>query len=451
MNDAEHASTGATLTRSLGLWSVVLFGLAYMTPMIVYGTFGVLAEASQGMVPTAYVLALCAVLLTAVSYGKMSYIFPVAGSAYTYARKSIGGNIGFVVGWAVLLDYFFLPMVIWLIGASYLNEAVGGVTTQVWLIAFIVVTTAINIIGIQFASKVNFILMIMQSLMVIVFVALCIHYIVGARGSGGLLSVEPFFNANVPFSFAFAGAAIAAYSFLGFDAVTTLTEETIDPKRNMPKAIFLIALIGGFVFVTAAYFAQLVHPGGVFENVDAAAFELAITIGGDVFSAIFLIGLVIAQFASGLAAQTSVGRLLFAMGRDGVLPKGLFAYVHPTFNTPAYNLALAGLVGMVALYLDVLSAASFINFGAFLAFTFVNLSVISLFLKKEEAMAGTSAFTGLVIPAAGAVFNLYLLTSLDGKAITLGCIWLGIGILYLAVLTRAFSRKPPEMSFRESS
>lgn len=351
------------------------------------------------------------------------------------------------MGWAVLLDYFFLPMVIWLIGASYLNEAVGVVPKQVWLVLFIVITTAINIIGIHFASKVNFILMIMQSLMVIVFVALCIHYVLNAQGPGGLLSIEPFFNANVPFSFAFAGAAIAAYSFLGFDAVTTLTEETIEPKRNMPRAIFLIALNGGFVFVIAAYFAQLVHPGGDFENVDAAAFQLALKIGGDLFSAIFLIGLVIAQFASGLAAQTSVGRLLFAMGRDGVLPKCLFAYVHPTFNTPAYNLALAGLVGMVALYLDVATSASFINFGAFLAFTFVNLSVISLFLKNDEAMAETSAFAGLIFPAAGAVFNLYLLSSLDGKAITLGCIWLGLGILYLAVLTRAFSKKPPEVSF----
>lgn len=438
-----------TLSRSLGLWAVVLFGLAYMTPMIVYGTFGILAEASQGMVPTSYILALCAVLLTAVSYGKMAYIFPVAGSAYTYARKCIGSNTGFLVGWAVLLDYFFLPMVIWLIGAAYLNEAFPTVPTQVWLIGFIVITTAINIIGIQFASKINFIMMLIQSIMVVIFIALCIHYIVGAQGPGGLLSVEPFFNADIPFSFAFAGAAIAAYSFLGFDAVTTLTEETIDPKRNMPKAIFLIALIGGAVFVIAAYFAQLVHPGGTFTNVDAAAFQIATKIGGDVFSGIFLLGLVVAQFASGLAAQTSVGRLLFAMGRDGVLPTGLFGYVSPKFNTPVYNLALAGLVGMVALYLDVATSASFINFGAFLAFTFVNLSVVSLFLKKSQLMASTGLLTGLIIPVIGALFNLYLLTSLDSKAIVLGCIWLGLGIAYLAWITKGFSQKAPELIFAE--
>ncbi|MEP4527737.1 MAG: APC family permease, partial [Paracoccaceae bacterium] len=342
-----------------------------------------------------------------------------------------------------------LPMVIWLIGAAYLNEAFPGIPTQVWLLAFIAITTAINIIGIAFASKVNFVLMIMQSLMVAVFIALCIHYIVGAQGAGGLLSVEPFFNSEVPFSFAFAGAAIAAYSFLGFDAVTTLTEETINPKKNMPRAIMLIALIGGFVFVVAAYFAQLVHPGGEFDNVDAAAFTIAAKIGGDLFSGIFLIGLVIAQFASGLAAQTSVGRLLFAMGRDRVLPKAVFGYIHPHFNTPVYNLVLAGLVGLVALYLDVVTSASFINFGAFLAFTFVNLSMVSLFLKKHEALAESSFLTTLVIPLAGAAFNLYLLFSLDLKAILLGCVWLGIGIAYLAFMTKGFSVPPPEVSYVE--
>ena len=448
--NAETRDRQGHLERSLGLWAVVLFGLAYMTPMIVYGTFGVLAEISHGMVPTAYVLALGAVLLTAVSYGKMAYIFPVAGSAYTYARKSIGSNIGFMVGWAVLLDYFFLPMVIWLIGAAYLGEAFPGVPTQVWLIGFIFVTTVINIIGIAFASKVNFMLMMMQSLIVAAFILLCIYYVGASQGAGGLISARPFFNPDVSFSFAFAGAAIAAYSFLGFDAVTTLTEETIDPKRNMPRAIFLIALIGGAIFVTAAYFAQLAHPETSFENVSAAAFLIAAKIGGDVFAAIFLIGLVVAQFASGLAAQTSVGRLLYAMGRDSVLPKSVFGYIHPRFNTPVYNLILASLVGLMALYLDVATSTSFINFGAFLAFTFVNLSVISLVLKKHEAMRDTGVLTGLVVPALGAVFNLYLLISLDGRAITLGCVWLALGAVYLAYLTRGFSRRPPEVSFAEA-
>lgn len=137
------------------------------------------------------------------------------------------------------------------------------------------------------------------------------------------------------------------------------------------------------------------------------------------------------------------------MGRDRVLPKAVFGYIHPTFNTPVYNLVLAGLVGMVALYLDVATSASFINFGAFLAFTFVNLSMVSLYLKKHEALSESSFLTTMIIPLAGAAFNLYLLFSLDLKAIFLGCVWLGIGVAYLAFMTKGFSRPPPEISYEE--
>ena len=108
--------TATTLRRSLGLPAVILFGLAYMAPIIVYGTFGILAEKSQGTVAMSYLLALVAVLLTAISYGRMANLYPVAGSAYSYTRRAIGAHVGFLVGWAVLLDYFFIPMVIWLIG-----------------------------------------------------------------------------------------------------------------------------------------------------------------------------------------------------------------------------------------------------------------------------------------------------------------------------------------------
>ena len=130
----------------LGLWQVVLFGLAYMTPIIVLGTFGVLAVVSEGAVSGAYAAALIAMLFTAHSYGRMASAYPVAGSAYAYVRHAINDRLGFMAGWAILLDYLFLPMVIWLIGAAYLHSAFPSVPVPVWLIAFIAVTTFINII-----------------------------------------------------------------------------------------------------------------------------------------------------------------------------------------------------------------------------------------------------------------------------------------------------------------
>jgi len=280
-----------TLDRSLRLRSVVLFGLAYMAPMIVLGTFGAIAELSDGVVPSAYLLALLAMLFTAYSYGRMARAYPVAGSAYTYVRRTIDSRLGFLVGWATLLDYFFLPMVIWLIGATYLNAQFPNIPAWLWIIGFIVLTTALNIIGIKVADKANFVLMTFQILVIIAFVALSLrHVFATGGGAGAWFSTAPFANPATTIGGVAAGAGIAAYSFLGFDAVTTLTEETIDPRRTMPRAILLIALFGGVIFVVVTYATQLVHPGGQFANPNSAAFEIAKTIGPDLFSAIFLLG-----------------------------------------------------------------------------------------------------------------------------------------------------------------
>ncbi|WP_447556494.1 APC family permease [Vreelandella sp. EE22] len=444
--------TGNTtqLERTLSLKAVVLFGLAYMTPLIVLGTFGVIASTSHGAVPTAYLITTVAMLFTAYSYGIMARTFPVSGSAYTYARKAIDSRVGFMVGWSVLLDYFFLPMVIWLIGAAYLNAQFPAVPSYLFLLGFMGITTALNIYGIKMAAKVNSLLMVFQILVIVFFVLLSIRHVFANDGATGLFSLQPFLGEGAGFSAIAAGAAVAAYSFLGFDAVTTLTEETIEPKRNIPKAIMLTALIGGGIYVLVGYATQLVHPGSDFINADSAAFEIAMTIGADLFGAIFLAGLILAQFTSGLAAQASASRLLFAMGRDAVLPPKLFGMLHAKFHTPIFNIVLTGAVGIIALFLDVLAAASFINFGAFVAFIMVNVSVIFLVSRDADAKRRYGVVKGILVPLVGALVNLWLMSQLDINAFLLGFVWLAIGFVQLVYLTRFFRREPPEVDFDES-
>jgi len=438
------------LKQSLGLGSVALFGLAYMTPMIVLGTWGPMAVTSHGTAATAYLLAAAAILLTAISYGVMSRLYPVAGSAYSYTRKSLNAHLGFLVGWAILLDYFFLPMVIWLIGAAYLGTAFPGVPGWVWIIGFILLTTLVNIAGIAAADKVNIALMILQFGVLILFVVLAAHHVASGGGAGTLVSAAPFTGHGVPLSASIGGAALAAYSFLGFDAVSTLTEETREPARTMPRAVMIIALAGGAIFCVTAYVTQLAHPGFDFASVDSAAFEIARDIGGDTFVALFVATLVASQFAAGLAAQASVGRLLYAMGRDGVLPRPLFGTLHAKSQTPVFNLVLVGVVGLAALGLDVSTSTSFINFGAFLAFTAVNLSVIALYLKRHPLVRPRGWLGGVAVPALAGLCDLWLLASLDSAARILGAVWLALGILYLAGLTGFFRRRPPEMDFAEA-
>ncbi|MBT8764576.1 APC family permease [Metapseudomonas boanensis] len=439
----------AHLQRTLSLGSVVLFGIAYMTPIIVLGTFGILADTTGGLVPAAYVAASLAMLFTALSYARMAAAFPVAGSAYSYVRKAINPKLGFLAGWAVLLDYLFLPMAIWLIGAAYLHSAFPAVPQAVWVLAFIGVTTVINVVGLRLAKNINGVLMVVQFLVLIAFVGLCVHYVLG-DASKPLWSLEPFLKDGMQLPLIMSGAAIACYSFLGFDAVSTLTEETREPRKTIPRAILLITLIGGLIFIATSYFVQLAHPSVEFQSTDSAAYEIARNIGGDVFVSIFLIGLIVGQFTSGLSAQASASRLLFAMGRDGVLPQSVFGRLSERFGTPVGSIVLCGGVALLALRMDVTTSTSFINFGAFLAFTLVNLSVIFHYWLGGERRGLRERVQFLLFPLLGMVATLWLMVSLDHLAIILGLTWLALGVIYLGWLTGGFRRQPPELSFEEA-
>ena len=275
----------------------------------------------------------------------------------------------------------------------------------------------------------------------VLFVILSITHLVSSSQS--LVSTTPFTGGG-GFSALAAGAAVAAYSFLGFDAISTLTEESYDAERNVPRAIVMVALIGGGIFIVVTYFVTLVSPGGTFANSESLASDIAKTIGGSLFGAVFLTGLIVGQFASGLAAQAAVSRLLYAMGRDRVLPQRAFGWVSERFHTPVFNIALCGVIGLAAIFLDVATSTSFINFGAFTAFTLVNLAVIAYYLRHRDEHL--SPWRYILLPAIGAVIDIFLLTQLDSKALILGLSWLGIGIVYLLVLTRGLTKEPPEMT-----
>ena len=438
-----------TLERALGLSGVVIIGIAWVTPLIVLATIGIIAQLSNGAAPSAYLVTLVAMLFTAYSYGRMASVhYLTAGSAYTYVGREIGPRLGFLTGWLILLDYFFIPLVVWLIGAAYLSAQFPGVSMAVWIIAFILVTTALNIIGIKVNARANYLLVAFQLIALGIFVVLSIGYFVGEDTGASLTS--PFVNADLTVSALAAGAAVAAYSFIGFDGLTLLTEETHDPRRTIPRAMMIVVLFFGALFVTVSYFAQLVHPGGAFDDVNSAALELAREVGGNLFSSFLLAGLIVGQFASGLAIQAGAARLLFAMGRDGALPRGL-SHVLPRLRTPAVSITLIGIAGLGALFLDVTTSTSFINFGAFSAFTLVNLSVIAYFFRHRPGRGIGAMLLWVVLPLAGAAIDLYLLLNLDGTAKLIGLIWLALGVLWLAWLTRGFRQAPPQMSLDEGA
>lgn len=310
----------------------------------------------------------------------------------------------------------------------------------VWLVSTIVVTTAINVLGIVLADRVNKALMAVTFVTLAVLAGVCLHHVAGHPTP----LAQAFWNSGSSASAVVAAAAIAAYSFLGFDAVTTLSEETIRPQGTIARAVVLIVVIGGLLFVAMGLVLQWAHPGGQFGNADSAGYEVARTVGGAGFAGVVNIATIASFVASGLAVQASTSRLLHVMGRDAVLPRAFFGRLHPKLRTPVPALLLIGAVGLLGLAVDVEEAMSFINFGAFLGFTLVNLAVIGHFFAHRHDSPRPSAFGHLVLPAAGAVVTVFLLTQLGTTALVLGLIWLALGAVHLVVLTRGLRRPVPE-------
>ncbi|MBD2795154.1 APC family permease [Xenorhabdus sp. 18] len=442
------ADNRVQLRRTLTLFQVVMMGLAYMQPMTIFDTFGIVSGLTGGHVATSYAIALIAVLFTALSYGKLVKRFPSAGSAYTYVQKSMNPHLGFMVGWSSLLDYLLMPMINVLLATIYLQALFPGIDPWVFVIMLAVITTAFNLCGINVVANINSIVVIVQIAVMVILVGLMIRGVHNGEGAGTLLSIQPFTSEEAQLIPMITGATILCFSFLGFDGISSLSEETPNAGKVVPKAIFLTALIGGVIFIAVSYFLQLYFPDiSRFKNPDASQPEIMLYVAGSLFQYVILIFSSVTVMASGMAAHAGVSRLLYVMGRDGVLPEKVFAYVHPTWRTPAINVILVGIVVLLAGCLNLVTATALINFGALVAFTFVNLSVISQFYIRERrncTLKDTLNF--LILPLLGAATVGVLWVNLEAKSMELGLIWAGIGLIYMFFLTRSFRHPMPQFS-----
>jgi putrescine importer len=432
MIEPSGSDAPAALNRRLGGFSAGLFGLAYICPTSVISTFGILATGTGGAVASAYSIATAAILLTAISYARMAARYPQGGSAYAYVLRTVNPSAAFLVGWVLALDYFFVPMVICLFTAKAFEIVMPAVSYRVWVLVIACSTTCINLLGIKIANRVNLTIMAAQLAVIAVLIVLCCLFLGFANPTtvGGAL--EPFVGMRTSFNMTIGGAAIAAYSFLGFDAVTTMSEETRAPTRNIPIATVFAAAASGAIFIVTSYLMGRVHPNTDFKDVDNAGYEILALVSGHGFLSIFVI-IMIAFIASVMCAQAGSSRLLFAMGRDGALPR-IFARLNLRRRTPDFNIGLTGLVMLIGLLVDVDTAASCVNFGAFTAFASVNLCVIYDHFSVRRALPGGAA--KLILAGAGAGAAIWLLWSLQRTAVVAGFLWLTAGCAYLLVRTQ---------------
>lgn len=447
MADVAEATEGR-LRRALGLPSLVLFGLVYMVPLTVFTTYGIVTQTTGGRLSVAYLVTLAAMVFTARSYARMAVAYPVAGSAYTYTQKSFGAPAGFLAGWSLLLDYLFLPMINYLVVGIYLHAALPAIPAWVFVVLSIAGVTLLNIVGIVSVARANVVIIAVQAIFIVVFLVLACSKVFSL---GTVDVMAPIYGdgSTTGFSPVLAGAAILCLSFLGFDAVSTLSEEAKDPKRSVPQAIMIATVAAGLIFVVLSYLGQLVFPSNQFGDVESGSLDLMMSAGGQFLQSFFTAAYVAGALGSAIASQASVARILYAMGRDGILPRPIFGYVSPRFATPVYAILAVSAVSLLAIVISLTTLASVISFGALVAFSVVNLSVIKHYFVDRRERDGARVVTNLVLPLTGFLLTVWLWTSLSGLTLLIGLCWLAVGFVWLAGVTRGFRRPTPVLDLKE--
>ncbi|MGC9994906.1 MAG: APC family permease [Terriglobia bacterium] len=450
---ANPAEAPPRLKRVLTLWDLILYGVVLIMPIAPVPLFGVAQKLSDGHAVTTILLSMFAMLLTAFSYGRMAAVYPSAGSAYTFVGYGLNPHLGFLAGWAMFLDYLIVPLICTVYGALTVQRLVPGVPYVLLAAAFAGAMTVINLRGIRTTARTNFVLATIMTAVILVFIALALRLLFHQQGWHGVFSTQPFYNpATFRVSSIALGTSLAALTYIGFDGITTLAEDALNPRRNVLLATVSVCLFTGLFGGLQIYLAQRVWPDWhTFPNLETAFMDVTQVVGGRFLFQALAFVLILANLGSGLSGQAGLSRLLFGMGRDNVIPRRFFAYLDPKRNTPSLNIIMIGVVAFLgAIVLNYERAAELINFGAFLAFMGVNGAALREFYLAPSARASRRLFGDAIVPVLGIIFCFAIWVSLATPAKILGGCWFVAGAIYDAVKTRGFKDIPARIDFRES-
>jgi amino acid transporter len=428
------------LSRALTLKDLVVYGLIFMVPIAPFAVYGFVYKNAKGMVPLAYLLGLVGMFFTALSYAAMSRAYPVAGSVYAYAQRGLHEVAGFFSGWLILLDYILVPALLYLFSAVALRPLLPEVPAWVWLAGFVTFNAAVNLIGIEFTARVNRYMLVMELITLALFVVLGLIKLYGGTGAGHL-TFKPIYDPQVFSLSTVAGAtSIAVLSFLGFDGISTLSEETRGGQNVVGRATVLALVLVGVLFMLQTWISTDLSAGMKFESDETAFYEIAAVAGGAWLKLITIVAVVIASaIANAMAAQAAVSRILFAMARDGKLP-AVLAKIHPRYKTPYVSTLLVGVVAFVvgvvfAEHVDALTAI--VNFGALSSFVLLHLAVINHYFIRQRS---GDWLRHIAFPLVGMAIILFVLYEMDTAAKVMGACWVAIGIVYYSVFTFWFKK-----------
>jgi amino acid transporter len=449
---ASSTPTVPRLQRVLSLWDLIFYGIVAVTPSAPITVFGLASVLSRGHCIDTILIAMVAMGLTAISYGRMASVYPAAGSAYTFVGRGLNPHIGFMTGWSMLLCYLIIPLFCVIYGTLILQRVFPQVPYVVSAAGFAGTMTFLNLRGIRTTARTNQILLAFMGTVLVSYEVMAVRYLLNTQGWGGVFSLRPFYNpATFDFGALSTATSFAALTYIGVDSVATLAEDVKKP-RHILLATTLVCLFTGIFGGSIVYLGQRVWPDyQTFSNVETAFMDVTRLVGGTgLFQAMALL-LVMANLGSGLTGQVGSARLLFGMGRDNVLPRRVFAHLDPKRNTPTYNIWIMGILAFGgALVMKYEFAGEVLNFGAFLTFAGVNLAALRQFyFRKQPGRKGRLLIDGF-LPALGSLFCLWICWNLPPVAQTAGVLWLLAGFVYSAIRTRGFRTQPVMIDFSES-
>ncbi|HLK05512.1 MAG TPA: APC family permease [Candidatus Acidoferrum sp.] len=441
----ETTGTKIGLRRSLTLWDLILYGMIVLQPVAPMSAFGALSDRGRGHVVTAVLIAMVAMMATAISYGRMAQIYPSAGSAFTYVAREIHPAAGYITGWSMVMDYIVNPLICTVWCAGQAHEFAPGIPVWGWKIFFAVVFTLLNLQGIKTSARVNAGLTTAMSFVVVVVFVSAIRYIVGHPHNDPGFFTRPFYDpATFTTGNLFGCTSLAVLTYIGFDAISTLSEEAENPKRNILIATVMTCLVIGILSASEVYIAQLIWPASQpFPNQDLAYVYAAARTWAPLFQIVGLT-LLVANFGSGMGAQIGAARLLYGMGRSNALPKSFFGVVDEKHRIPKNNVILIGGIVLIgAFFLTFEQGIGLLNFGALIAFAGVNVAAfMRYFVHGKKTVLGFAP--NFVVPLVGAVICLGLWWNLSARALILGTVWMAIGIAFGIWKTNWFRK---ELSF----
>jgi putrescine importer len=440
------------LKRVLGLWDLVYYGLLLTSPIAVVPMFGFAQVLSRGHAIITILAAMVAMTATAVSFGRMATVFPSSGSVYTYASRAFHPMVGFVVGWAMFLEYLFQPLQNSLYSALTIQRLLPHVPFALLSAVAVGFMTTLCWFGIRTTARANQILLVMMSTVMAAFLGEAIWYIIRNDHLVGLISSQPIYD---PRTFSVraiaAGTALTATTFIGFDGVSILAEEVENPQRNVLLASVLVCVFTGVFAALQVYLAVRVWPDyRTLVNPETAFMDVAGVVGGYKLFAGFGAVLLISSMAAGLAGLLGATRLLYSMGRDNLLPRKVFGHLDAGRGNPSYNvLIVGGLAYLGTLTMGWERAIEILNFGALIAFMAVNLAAVRHFGFSPGMAGKRRLLLDVVVPSLGFVFCLVIFLGLQDSTLAAGAIWVIAGGVYVVLKTRA-SGQPIVIDFSES-